>query len=67
MSIITSQQVHARNWMRCPSCEGRPWTAEEARKGCRCITCDNAGEIPRHRPVNIWAGYSTFHECQAGA
>lgn len=64
--IITAQHVHAREWMRCPMCEGRPLTPSQARAGFQCGTCYNKGEIPRRCHV-VRADNSSFYERQAGA
>jgi len=65
--IITPQHVHAKNWMVCPKCDGKPWTPREVRLGFFCGSCDNKGEVPRRRSPNVWAGYSTIYEREAGA
>jgi uncharacterized paraquat-inducible protein A len=68
MAIITSQQVHARNWIKCDRCDGgAALTERDHKRGAVCTNCDNKGEVPRHLPRNIWAGYSSFYERQAGA
>ena len=49
MSILTTQQVHARNWLRCPRCDGGTiWTAKDRKQGATCTYCDDRGEVPRH-------------------
>jgi DnaJ-class molecular chaperone len=70
MAIITAQQVHDRNWVMCPRCDGGAiFTAQDRRAGAQCTYCDGKGEIPRYpvRKANVWAGYSPSCERLAGA
>lgn len=65
--IITPQHVHARNWMKCPSCEGGAlFTARDRQQGALCVSCDNRGEVPRN-PVRKPVDNSSFYERLAGA
>jgi acetyl-CoA carboxylase beta subunit len=65
--IITSQHVHARNWMQCPRCEGGTiFTERDRREGAICNSCDNRGEVPRFRATKV-VDNSSFYERQAGA
>lgn len=66
MTIITSQHVHGRNWIKCPMCDGRSLTAAEAKVGFQCGSCFGNGEVPRH-VRHVLADNSSFYEQQAGA
>ena len=49
----------------CPECRGRGPVQSWA-----CYTCHNTGVAPTHphpKPINVWAGYGTSAESQAGA
>ncbi len=60
MSIITTQQVHSRNWVKCPRCDGGSlFTDRDRKQGAVCTTCDNNGEVPRFvDTTNIWFGFT---------
>lgn len=64
---ITHQTIHARNWIKCPRCEGGAlFTVKDRKQGAQCTYCDNKGEVPRfvaHKP----ADNSSFYERMAGA
>jgi hypothetical protein len=67
MTVITPQHVHSRNWIKCPSCEGGSlFTPRDRAQGAICNSCDNRGEVPRHRAVKA-GDSSSYYERLAGA
>ena len=67
MTILTAQTVHARNWMKCPRCDGGAlFTAKDRKQGAICTSCDNTGEVPRF-PVRRPVDNSSYYERIAGA
>ena len=65
--MITTQQIHARNWMTCPRCDGgKAFTAKDIKQGAQCTYCDSRGEIPRHVKRGM-GDSSSMYERQAGA
>jgi transcription elongation factor Elf1 len=67
MTILTSQHVHSRNWIKCPRCDGGAlFTAKDRKQGAVCTSCGNRGEVQRH-PVSKPVDNSSFYERQAGA
>jgi DnaJ-class molecular chaperone len=68
MSLLTAQQIHARNWMTCPRCDGgKAFSAKDIKQGATCTYCDGKGEIPRFRANRVPADSSSMYERQAGA
>jgi len=61
----TSAQVHNRIWKPCFNCTG----IKASQPTKHCGFCRGTGELPRHpeKRANVWAGYSSFYERQAGA
>jgi hypothetical protein len=67
MTILTSQAIHSRNWLKCPRCDGGAiFTAKDRRQGSMCAYCDNKGEVPRLVDRKA-ADSSSFYEQQLGA
>lgn len=66
--IITSQHVHSRDWIVCPSCEGgKLFTAKERNQGVVCVSCDNKGEVPRFPIRKSFIDNSSYYEQMFGA
>lgn len=67
MTILTTQTVHARNWIKCDRCDGGALiTARDIKNGSVCTYCDGKGEVPRfvvRKPVDS----SSYYERMAGA
>jgi DnaJ-class molecular chaperone len=57
----------------CPSCKGEgrgrfQYSDGSYGSGWMCDNCDATGKVSIYPPAkNIWAGYSTMYERQAGA